>query len=78
MAVTRLIPVGDGYFEPYAEEEIIYIDGGIPRDEVGYFSNQVYSEYRGVEPPMLDVAGDTIFFGGKPLKFDLYEYLRTY
>ena len=27
---------------------------------------------------MFDIIGGTIFFGGKPLKVDLYEYLRRY
>ena len=53
----RLILVGDEYFDPCEEEETIYIDGGLPWDEDGYFCNQVYSEYRGVEPPMFDIVG---------------------
>ena len=38
--------MGDEDFEPYEEEEVIYVDGGLPRDEYGYLGDPTYIEYR--------------------------------
>ena len=43
----KLVPVIEEDCEQYEEEEeAIYIDGGLPRNEYGYFSKQFYSDYR--------------------------------
>ena len=38
--------MGDEDFEPYEEEEVIYVDGGLPRDEYGYLGDPMYNEHR--------------------------------
>ena len=43
----RLVPViEDEYFDPYEEEEIIYIDGGFSKDEDVYYYDQMGNEYQ--------------------------------
>ena len=51
----RLIQVvEDVYFEKFVEEEILYVDGVLPRVKDDEFYNQSYSEYISSDPPMVN------------------------
>ena len=48
----RLVLMEVDDIEHYEEEEVVYINGGLPRDEDGYFYDQMYNEYQRAKPPM--------------------------